>query len=458
MTRLLLLAAALAFSGPALGAEPATPDAIRAHFSSPQYLDPPPSDERFLRELYRVVLGRKPDRKGFNDWLAALSKLSRAQVVEGFLSSREYRDRLSRRVLSASPKGPKALRAFFESEAYRSLGRTDEEFLRDVYAKVLGRAPDEVGFNHWLAALKAKGRGLSRREAVERFLKSAEFRGQAKGVPPGPGGKPKDETGPPKGEDATRNPGNSVFDGIGLFVEDGARCTPAGCGAADAAKFRAAGVAWIALQIHNNEEVEKNTRLMPGWVDQWRAAGFKVGFWGVSYGSGKANGDGRIAARLTAKHGAQFYIANCEGAFQDKQGDVAENRAFVEGFQAQASADGIGAVPRALSSMGRVALDMRPWIDNGWDALPQAYWNDFLVYQPSLCAQFYRGWGWPAGRIHPTIATYPPTGDQSRQLSLRDYSSDLKAAKTKGFSFYLPENYLDAAQYQQLVELASQGL
>ena len=40
------------------------------------------------------------------------------------------------------------------------------------------------------------------------------------------------------------------------------------------------------------------------------------------------------------------------------QGDPALNRVYVEAFDAAADPK----LPRALSSMGRVALDMKPWI------------------------------------------------------------------------------------------------
>jgi len=245
--------------------------------------------------------------------------------------------------------------------------------------------------------------------------------------------------------DPTRNPGNAVFDGPGMFVADASAYPPG----VYAEKLKAAGVTYITLQINNPGPVGGNiAELEKGWAEQYRKAGIKVGFWGVSYGD--AANDAKTAAQLTAKYKGDFYIADCEGSFQAGEGDVSRNRAYVDAFQAEATRLGIGKIPRALSSMGRVALDFKPWIDNGWDAMPQTYWNDYTVYQPSKNVKFWEDSGWPKGRIHPTIATYTTTGDQTAKIGLDDYFADLKAAGTTGFSYYLPESYLDEEGYRKL--------
>jgi hypothetical protein len=204
----------------------------------------------------------------------------------------------------------------------------------------------------------------------------------------------------------------------------------------------------------------------------WQKAGFRVGFWGCPRGITKHNdekaleeskplvqADAILAAQLTAKHRGEFYIADCEDGYQGyNQTDPAPglNRIYVETFQMAANTNGIGKIPRALSSMGRVALDMKPWIDGGWDALPQAYWNSYAVYQPSKCVDFYtKDGGWPIERIHPTIATYTGEGE-NRTVTLEDYAKDLATRSTKGFSFYLPESYLkfNEPAYEQLAKMS----
>lgn len=250
--------------------------------------------------------------------------------------------------------------------------------------------------------------------------------------------------------DKTRNPGNVVFEGPGMFIENPANYPPS----VYAARLRAAGVTWVAFQSHNPAPVFEGSA--QAFVDGWRAAGFKVGHWGVSYGESVV-ADAVHGAQLTKKYGADFYIANCEGAFQAGQGDVARNKQFVDAFQAEATRLGIGDIPRALSSMGRVGIDHQPWIQNGWDAMPQAYWNDFSVYEPTACAKFYQDWGWPKDRVHLTIGTYSATGDGTPK-TVADYVAPLKATGLKGFSFYLPENYLDDAGYQLLKDGIANGM
>lgn len=270
----------------------------------------------------------------------------------------------------------------------------------------------------------------------------------------------------PKKSDTTRNPGNALFNKTGVLVNS-ASAFPVDH---YAAKLKMANVSWIALQIDNGGAVREDSAssLKSGWADQWRAQGFKVGFWGCPRGVGQHNSqaevdkaipnvqaDAALAAKLTAKYHGDFYIADCEDHFQgynQKDPAPALNRVYVDAFQKAASEHGITNIPRALSSMGRVALDMEPWIKAGWDAMPQAYWNSYAVYQPSLCVDFYvKSAGWPIERVHPTIATFRGEGED-KPKTLQEYDADLKSRATTGFSFYLPESYLkdNDSDYKQL--------
>jgi hypothetical protein len=170
--------------------------------------------------------------------------------------------------------------------------------------------------------------------------------------------------------------------------------------------------------------------------------------------------DATLGAKLTAKWHGEFYIADCEDGFQSynpKDPTPALNKVYVDAFTKAAVAAGIANIPRALSSEGRIALDMQPWIQGGWDAMPQAYWNSYAVYQPSLCVDFYtKDGGWPITRVHPTIATFTGEGE-NRKVTLEQYAADLNTRNTTGFSFYLPESYLksDEAAYRQLAIMSS---
>ena len=272
--------------------------------------------------------------------------------------------------------------------------------------------------------------------------------------------------------DATRNKRNVIFDHTGVFVNDATAFPPD----VYAAKLKMARVAWVALQIDNGGKTRDDNAaaIDNGWMRRWRAAGFKVGFWGCPRGVGKhesqeavdqgtpnVKADAQLGVSLAAKFKADLYIADVEDSYQSyKPTDPAPalNRVYVEAYKSAAAAAGVSDMPRALSSEGRIALDMKPWIDEGWDALPQAYWNSYAVYQPSLCVDFYSQTGWPIGRIHPTIGTFTGEGE-NRHVTLEDYEKDLRTRPTTGFSYYLPEAYLKAtdktsdAGYRQLAKM-----
>lgn len=362
---------------------------------------------------------------------------------------------------SLAQASPAQIKAFFKSAEYTNRHLADAEFVKEAYQGILLRDPDPRGFNDWLGALKKSPDNLKAREhLVETFLESKEYieRGAKSGA--AKGGK----------RDTTRNRGNAIFSRTGVLVNDASAFPYSLYGS----RLKVGKVAWIALQIDNGGKVREDnaSAVERGWASQWRAAGFKVGFWGCARGIGQhgklsafdeavpiVKADAALAVRLAAKYRADLYIADCEDPYQGyKPDDPAPglNRVYVEAFKHEAAAAGIANIPRALSSMGRVALDMKPWIDEGWDAMPQAYWNAYAVYQPSLCVDFYMQAGWPIDRIHPTIGTFTSEGEK-RVVSLQEYDKDLRTRATKGFSFYLPESYLrtNDSAYRQLAEMSA---
>ncbi len=282
---------------------------------------------------------------------------------------------------------------------------------------------------------------------------------------------PKAKTPQPTNADPSRLPGNSIFDETGVLVASADAMPVDHFGD----KMKKSGVKWIALQIDNtgNKRDDNIDAIKKGWADRWRAAGFKVGFWGCPRGVGEhgkkaavdaaipiVQADAVLGANLTAKYHGEFYIADCEDGYQSynpTDPTPTLNRIYVDAFTKAAVAAGVSKIPRALSSEGRIALDMQPWIQAGWDAMPQAYWNSYAVYQPSLCIDFYvKETGWPIGRVHPTIATFTGEGE-NHKVTLEQYATDLSTRSTRGFSFYLPESYLqsDENAYKQLAAMSS---
>ena len=362
---------------------------------------------------------------------------------------------------SLAKASPAQIKAFFKSDDYKNQHRSDAEFIRDAYQGIMRRAPDAKGLSDWLAALKnSPDNSKARENVIGKFLESWEYTG----MHPQSGAARVDKP------DTTRNPGNAIFNKTGVFVND-ATAFPA---SRYASKLKTANVAWIALQIDNGGAVRADSvsAIEKGWADEWRAAGFKVGYWGCPRGMGqhgkqseveeatqKVKADAALAVKLAVQYRADLYLADCEDPFQGyNPADPAPslNRVYVEAFKGAAAAAGIANIPRALSSMGRVALNMEPWINEGWDAMPQAYWNAYAVYQPSLCVDYYTQAGWPIDRIHPTIGTFTSEGER-RTVSLQDYAKDLKTRATTGFSYYLPESYLGTndSTYQQLAEMGA---
>ena len=113
------------------------------------------SDEEFVTSLYRAVLDREPDAGGLANWVNWLKRgQSREWVITQFFSSREY----------------------------LSKGKTDREFVRDLYQGVLGREPDAGGWNQWVNSLR---RGMSRQDCLNGFFQSAEYASIRQSRPPG---------------------------------------------------------------------------------------------------------------------------------------------------------------------------------------------------------------------------------------------------------------------------------
>lgn len=102
--------------------------------------------EAFVTRVYRNVLGREPDSKGFNDWVQALAtgQQDGAGVVEGFFFS----DELEKKNLSI------------------------EDYLELVYVTMMNRASDPGGKQNWV---KVYNQGFSKRYILNGFVGSKEF-------------------------------------------------------------------------------------------------------------------------------------------------------------------------------------------------------------------------------------------------------------------------------------------
>jgi|GEM_PF-3456343 len=173
------------------------------------------SDNQFVTLLYTNVLDRAPDAGGLAAWTGALAGgTSRERVVQGFSESAEFNTRteggamgVSRAALqgdwaddvfrlyqatldrapdpgglaawsSALAQGRPYLDAvagFVASAEFQARygATTNAQFVTQLYANVLDRAPDPGGFATWTGALTG---GMSRSQVVQGFAQSREFR------------------------------------------------------------------------------------------------------------------------------------------------------------------------------------------------------------------------------------------------------------------------------------------
>ena len=100
----------------------------------------------FVERFYTLVLGRQPDRGGFDNWVTALTNGSYA--------------------------GGDIAKAFFLSAEYLNQNTSNDAFVETCYQAFFGRAADSAGKEGWLNVL---AQGQSREYVLNGFIGSAEF-------------------------------------------------------------------------------------------------------------------------------------------------------------------------------------------------------------------------------------------------------------------------------------------
>lgn len=109
--------------------------------------------DEFTRASFIGALTRQPDETELSDWRTAL-EAAHAEGQEALLT--EARGLLT---------------TLFECSEYVALGRTDEEYVSDLYWSLMGRAVDESGAATWLGVVTADGRPA----ALTGLMESEEF-------------------------------------------------------------------------------------------------------------------------------------------------------------------------------------------------------------------------------------------------------------------------------------------
>ncbi|GEO39946.1 hypothetical protein SAE02_40940 [Skermanella aerolata] len=98
--------------------------------------------------LYDATLDRIPDPSGLKHWVNVIESksLSLEQAIDGFTSSQEFQNKY---------------------------GRQDSaDWVQMLYENVLGRQPDEGGYQNWLDAVD---KGMSRSDAMMGFYEATEY-------------------------------------------------------------------------------------------------------------------------------------------------------------------------------------------------------------------------------------------------------------------------------------------
>ncbi len=100
----------------------------------------------FVKRMYTVVLNRRADVVGLNEWTQRLMNgtANGAQLADGFISSDEFVNR----------------------------NLSNEKYVKVLYRAFFNREPDEGGFNVWMNEL---AKGTSRRDVMKGFVHSVEF-------------------------------------------------------------------------------------------------------------------------------------------------------------------------------------------------------------------------------------------------------------------------------------------
>jgi hypothetical protein len=192
-------------------------------FNAPEYLARNRTNAQFIEDLYQTYFQRSADPIGFAHWLEQLALgFPRDTIIQGFMYSAEFDIFMNQHLTpnyhradialvldvyraafhrlpddiglpgwlsplrtncTNAPQQAANARAFlrgvFNSQEYSSLGRTNQQFLGDMYDAVLRRYPEIGGWNAWLAIINS---GASRSSIIDGIVDSQEFAIRTDGI------------------------------------------------------------------------------------------------------------------------------------------------------------------------------------------------------------------------------------------------------------------------------------
>lgn len=213
-------------------------------------------------------------------------------------------------------------------------------------------------------------------------------------------------------------------------------------------RLKAAEISWCAVNVLQGTEV-----VWADWMDRtnWpsilRSRGITFGLWG--YHKTDPVAEAKLASDLIGHFDdpahSTFYIADCEGEYTTSWGgEITRSKAFVQAFRTLRPSR-----PAALSSFGaaiwdfnlNTVFDYKPWQNNQFDFMPQAYFNQAAELEPAHCFEHALAAGWQPNQIHPTVGIYQ---DTLGRVSGDEYSYLLRNCRKRfnmlGWSLYNLEN------------------
>jgi hypothetical protein len=135
----------------------------KSFFNSAEYLSKGKTDTAYVTDLYQTFLNRTPSQVELDSWLNYLTQgVSRNEVLNFFVFSAEFKSYMEG-IFGVGTTDP------------------ENNLVNDFYRGILSRLPDTAGFNAWLALMRTaqctgaqQVRDLSNQIAL-RFIQSAEY-------------------------------------------------------------------------------------------------------------------------------------------------------------------------------------------------------------------------------------------------------------------------------------------
>ena len=141
-------------------------NAVKGFFLSKEMNNKGLSNAAFVKELYKTIFNREADKAGLDYWTKRLNvKMSRESVVNGFIESKEFANLCKSYGVNKGSAG--------KTNNYRDKSYDVTAFVDRMYTKVLNRSSDVNGVDYWCKKLLTKE--STGADITEGFLNSKEF-------------------------------------------------------------------------------------------------------------------------------------------------------------------------------------------------------------------------------------------------------------------------------------------